>query len=363
MSTSTFERALTVGGEGQRLDRGEALALAEACTPDEVHRLGQAALASRQRRYGDRATYVFNLSVNPSNICHGGCRFCRYSARPDDEHAYVLDRDTILDRVEEARPVEVHIVGGMNRIWDLEGSLELVRGIRRRHPRIHIKAYTAVEMDWFARSEARSIPEVLSAFQAAGLDAMPGGGAELFSPRMRAEHCPDKLSPEGWLDVHRTAHELGISTNATMLYGLGETPAERVDHLLALRRAQDDSEGFSCFIPLAHQPGEAIAPGTGSSPLSNLAVVALARLLLDNVPHIKAYWPMIGLETAAAALSWGADDLDGTLGHERIAHAAGARTPRSVTRDQMKETIRLGGFTAVERDGRFRACNGEGGDE
>ncbi len=354
---TTFDRALERGAAGDRLAPEEALALASASSPDEVLRLGQAALANRQERFGDRATYVFNLSINPSNICRGGCRFCQYSARPHDEHAYTLDSETILGQIGEARPVEVHIVGGMNRTWDLERSLGLIQEIRRRHPLIHIKAYTAVEIDWFARSENSTVRDVLKAFKEAGLEAMPGGGAELFSARMRDEYCPDKLSPEGWIAIHAAAHGLGISTNATMLYGLDETPAERVEHLLALRRAQDDSGGFSCFIPLAYQPGGDEAWREGPPPQVNLAVVALARLVLDNVPHIKAYWPMIGLETAAAALSWGADDLDGTLGHERIAHAAGARTPRSVTRDQMEETIRLGGFRPVERDGQFRGAN------
>ncbi len=357
MTRALHDRALERGAAGQRLAPDEALALADPLSPDEVHRLGRAALANRCQRFGDRATYVFNLVVNPSNVCHGECRFCRYSARPGDEHAYELDADTILAQVERVRPVEVHVVGGMNRTWDLERSVGLVREIRRRHPGIHIKAFTAVEMDWFARSEALAVRDVLSAFRDAGLDAMPGGGAELFSARMREAYCPDKLSPSGWFEIHRAAHGMGISTNATMLYGLDESPAERVEHLLALRRAQDESGGFSCFIPLAYQPGGDETQGEEVPPQVNLTVVALARLVLDNIPHVKAYWPMIGLETAAAALSWGADDLDGTLGHERIAHAAGARTPRSVTRNQMEETIRLGGFQPVERDGQFREAN------
>jgi len=354
MSPPVFELALHAGAECRRLGPDEALALAEATKPEEIHRIGQAALANRQTRFGDRATYVFNLSINPSNICNGGCRFCRYSALPDDEHAYVLEQDFILHQIAETQPSEVHIVGGMNRIWDFERNLTLVREIRQRYPRIHIKAYTAVELDWFARYEEREIPDILSSLKEAGLDAMPGGGAELFSARMRAEYCPNKLSPEGWIQIHKTAHHMGISTNATMLYGLGETPAERVEHLLALREAQDDTGGFGCFIPLAYQPGEEQMLEERVTPQEDLAVVALARVVLDNFPHVKAYWPMIGLETTAAALSWGADDLDGTLGHERIAHTAGARTPRSVSRDQMGETIRLGGFVPAERDGLFQ---------
>ena len=354
MTDAALETALAKGAARERISRGEALELARALTPEGVHRLGEAALVNRRARFGDRATYVFNLQINPSNICEGTCRFCRYSARQGDEHAYVLDEQEILGRIAQFEPTEVHIVGGINRVWDFRRSLELIREIRRRYPHIWIKAYTAVEMDWFARCEGVDTGGVLSQFREAGLDAMPGGGAELFSARMRTEHCPDKLDPAAWLDIHKEAHGLGLSTNATMLYGLSETPGERVEHLLALRDAQDATGGFACFIPLAYQPGEDGAWEDGPPPIENLAVIALARLVLDNFPHIKAYWPMIGLETAAAALSWGADDLDGTLGEERIAHAAGARTPGAVTRSRMHETIRLGGFRPVERTGDFR---------
>ncbi len=354
MNNGTFTRALEVGKAGQRLSEEEALALAEANTPTEIHHLGEAALLNRKRRFGERATYVYNLSINPSNICNGGCLFCRYSALPDDDHAYVLEENTIFDQIATTNPSEVHIVGGMNRIWGFQRNLALISDIRERYPLMHIKAYTAVELDWFSRFEDLTIEEVLISLKEAGLNALPGGGAEIFSARMRSKYCPSKLSPEGWIAIHHLAHKMDISTNATMLYGLGETPTERVEHLLALREAQDKTGGFSCFIPLAYQPGEERMSEDRVSPIVDLSVVALARLILDNVPHIKAYWPMIGLDTTAVALSWGADDLDGTLGHERIAHTAGARTPRSVTQEQMEETIRLGGFEPAERDGRFR---------
>ena len=358
MNRKTFEQALQKGAACERLSRDEALAVAQASAPDDVHALGEAALADRIGRFGRRATYIVNLHINPSNICEGACRFCRYSARPGDTHAYVLDEDEILGRIGAVCPTEVHIVGGMNRIWDFPRSLELVREVRRRHPQMHIKGFTAVEMDWFARSSGRDVADVLAAFKEAGLNAMPGGGAEVFSPRMRAEYCPDKLPATQWLAIHKAAHRMGLATNATMLYGLDETPVERADHLLAIRDAQDETGGFACFIPLAYQPGEGVSGGP--APVENLAMLALARLVLDNVPHLKAYWPMIGLETAAAGLSWGADDLDGTLGRERIAHAAGAKTPDAVTRESMRETIRLGGFVPVERDGTF-GCVGDGG--
>jgi aminodeoxyfutalosine synthase len=341
-----------------RLGREELLAAAAARTPDEIHALGEAALADRRGRFGDTATYVCNLQVNPSNLCVGGCRFCDFSVRPGSGKGYVLDEEEIFAKVAETGPTEVHVVGGLNEEWDYRRSLELVRDLRSRWPELHIKAFTAVEIDWFARDGATSTARVLERFREAGLNALPGGGAEVFSDRIRAKYCPDKLDPAGWLRIHGEAHRLGLTSNATMLAGLGETPEERVDHLLALRDAQDESGGFSCFIPLAYQTGGRSRWERTLSATEILALIALARLALDNFPHVKAYWPMIGLETASAALSWGADDLDGTIGGERIAHAAGAKTPVALARDRMQETIRLGGFTPVERDGAFAPVGG-----
>lgn len=350
----SFDSILATAAAGERLEPEAALAVASATDVGALHQLGQAALANRLRRFGRNATYVLNLAVNPSNICDGKCGFCHYHAAEGDADAYVLSEEEILGRLGELCPREVHITGGMNRFWPFARNCGLVARIRAQAPDIYIKGYTAVEIDRFAKDSKASHREILKALQAVGLQSLTGGGAELFSTRMRNTYCATKIGPAEWLAIHRTAHELGISTNATMLYGLGESAAERVEHLLALRTAQDQTGGFSCFIPLAYQPGKGDAPGSGPSPRENLLVIALARLVLDNFPHIKAYWPMIGTETAAAGLSWGADDLDGTLGQERIAHAGEARSPQALSRDMMQETIRLGGFTAVERDGHFK---------
>jgi aminodeoxyfutalosine synthase len=198
---------------------------------------------------------------------------------------------------------------------------------------------------------------VLTELKAVGLNALPGGGAELFSKRIRKKFCPDKLTAEGWLSIHKSAHRLGLDTNATMLYGIGENPEELLDHMMRLRDAEDEAPGFSCFIPLPFQPGRGADIINGPAPLKTLGIIALARLVLDNIAHIKAYWPMFGLETASAALSFGADDLDGTIGEELIAHAAGAMTPKAMSRERMETTIRLGGYTAVARDGRFNPIN------
>lgn len=363
MSADSLRLILEKGANAERLSPDEALALAECGNQaDGLHRLGQAALANRRRRFGDRTTYVFNLQINPSNLCEGTCSFCRYAVKPDDPRAYVLDEEEILNRIHSVQPSEVHVVGGLNRAWDFRRCLGLTTEVRRRWPDIWIKAFTAVEVDWFAKSESLTHAETLAAIKEAGVDALTGGGAELFSERIRNKLCPDKLPGRNWLELHELAHRMGLSTNATMLYGVGEIPAERVEHLIALRDAQDRGGGFKCFIPLAWQNGDRRPPVSES-----LATIALSRLVLDNFPHVKAYWPMIGLETAAAAFSWGADDLDGTLGEERIAHAAGASSPLAMTHSLMRETIHQAGFQPAERDGDFnlmrRLASEPAGDE
>jgi aminodeoxyfutalosine synthase len=339
---------------GERLTRAEALALASDSSVAQLHALGQAALQNRTRRFGRTATYVLNLAINPSNICDGGCTFCHYHAEEGDAQAYVLAEDEILRRIQELAPREVHITGGMNRFWPWARSQDLIRQIRAHNPAIYIKGFTAVEIARFAQDTHQTPRQILQTLQEAGLQSLTGGGAELFAERMRRQYCPTKLTPDDWLAIHQTAHALGLRSNATMLYGLGESAEELVDHLLRLRTAQELSGGFTCFIPLAYQPGKEQPDATTPSPRESLRVIALSRLILDNIPHLKAYWPMIGLETAAAALSWGADDLDGTLGEERIAHAGAARTPRALSAESMQTTIRLGGFEPVERDGAWR---------
>lgn len=354
MVQERLERVLEKGARCERIERDEAHLLALRLDPDAVHELGRAALANRKRRFGDRATFVFNIQINPSNICGARCSFCNYAANATDEHAYVLREEDILRDVEQTRPVEVHIVGGLNSVWPYERNLNLVAELRRGFPKLHIKAFTAVEMAYFASSSGKSEQEVLEELIGAGLDAMPGGGAEIFSERLYRVHWKNKIGPESWIRIHALAHSLGVTTNATMLFGFGETWEERIDHLLRLRDAQDQSGGFECFIPLAFQPGEDKADTEGPSPLEVLAVMAISRLLLDNFSHIKSYWPMSGIETAAAGLSWGGDDMDGTIKKERVAHLAGADTPHGLAREQMVDAIRAAGFEPVERDGRFR---------
>ncbi|MGD8703367.1 MAG: CofH family radical SAM protein [Desulfosarcina sp.] len=348
-----FERSLQKGAECQHLSRQEAFCLAEAITPDRLHQLGAAALANRQHRFGRRATYVFNLQINPSNICLSGCTFCNYAASNNAPHAYVLEEKEIVDQVARLRPTEAHIVGGLNQIWPFQRNLDLVRSLRAQFGDLHIKSYTAVEIDYFAKTTGQTESAVLDQLKAAGMDAMPGGGAEIFSERLFRQHWKNKTAPDDWLRIHQLAHRKGIPTNATMMFGFGDTWRERIEHLLILRRAQAQSGGFSCFIPLPFQPGAGHFVEKGPTPLETLAVMAISRLVLDNFPHLKSYWPMTGLETGAAGLSWGADDMDGTISEEKIAHLAGAATPVGLARDKMVETIAAGGFTPVERDGKF----------
>lgn len=354
MTVDLFTTALEKGAAGQRLTREEVYALGRRITPKRLHALGRAALAQRRTRHRDKATYVFNIQINSSNICGSGCTFCNYAASASDPHAYVMDEAEILAKVERLTPTEVHMTGGLNQVWPFERNLALVRTFRRRFPNLHIKAFTAVEIAYFATSTRTSTRAILEALIDAGLDAMPGGGAEIFSERLWQRHWKNKVGPEEWLRIHAEAHDLGLTTNATMLFGFGDTWSERLEHLLRLRAAQDESFGFTCFIPLPFQPGEGNFLTQGPTPLETLAVLAISRLVLDNIPHLKAYWPMTGIEAAAAGLSWGADDMDGTISEERIAHLAGSPTPVGLARHRMEETITMAGFIPVERDGAFR---------
>ncbi|MBT8339683.1 MAG: CofH family radical SAM protein [Desulfatitalea sp.] len=354
-SEKDFERALEKGARAERLTRDEAFALAAHITPDRLHRLGRAALANRRLRYGGKATFVFNLQINPANICGARCTFCNYAASRNDPHAYVMSEADILAQVDRLQPTEVHIVGGLNQVWPYPRNLALVQQLRHRYPGLHIKAFTAVEIAYFAKTSGQSEAWILEALKTAGVDALPGGGAEIFSERLWRQHWKNKIGPQEWVRIHQMAHEVGLPTNATMLFGFGDTWTERVEHLLTLRRAQDESGGFICFIPLAFQPGEGKFITHGPTALETLAVTAIARLALDNIAHIKSYWPMSGVETAAAGLSWGADDMDGTISEERIAHLAGAVTPKGLARERMAETIRMAGFKPQERDGQHRA--------
>ena len=302
---------------------------------------------------GPYAFFVVNRHINPTNLCVNQCRFCAFFRREGEEGAYQLSLDEILAKAQEAVEQgarELHIVGGLHPTWPFEYYLEMVRELKNAFPRVHIKAFTAVEVEHMARLSGLEIEEVLSRLREAGLDSMPGGGAEVFSHRIREALCPKKTSSEDWLEIHKKAHRLGIKTNCTLLYGHMETLQERVEHLIRLRQAQEEAPGFQAFIPLAFHPENTPIPARGTTGVDDLKTIAVARLVLHNIPHIKAYWVMLGEKTAQVALAFGADDLEGTVVEEKITHMAGATSPQFISKKRLIGLIRKAGKIPVERD-------------
>jgi aminodeoxyfutalosine synthase len=315
--------------------------------------LGQLANHVREQRHGDAAYFVWNTHVNHTNVCVATCDFCAFAAKPGDERGYTMSIDDVSRNVAGLHPSvrEVHIVGGLHAGLPFSYFTDMMRAIKAVRPQIHIKAFTAVEVFFFHRLYRMSVEDVLSRLKEAGLDSMPGGGAEIFAKETRDKIIKGKADAAQWLDVMRKAHRLGIPTNATMLYGHVESVEDRVDHLLRLRELQDETGGFVTFIPLAFQPWEAPAmklPETTG--FDDLKAIAVARLLLDNFPHIKSYWIMITPRLAQVGLSFGADDIDGTVTEEKIAHDAGASTPQLMTVHDLVRLVREAGRRPVERD-------------
>jgi len=330
----------------ERLTRGEALELFET---QDLLGLGRLANQVKQRRWGNRAHFVINRQINPTNVCVLSCKFCDFATKRGRSNAYEMTLDEVLARCDSAIR-EVHIVGGLHPDWPWDYYVTMLREIKAHFPRVQIKAFTAVEIDFFAKKFRLSIEGVLEQLKAAGLDALPGGGAEVFSERVRKALFPFKIGAPRWLEVHKIAHRLGIPTNSTLLYGHLETHAERVEHFVKLRELQDETNGLMSFIPLAYQVGKTHVVDRQASAIDDLKTIAIARLFLDNIPHIKAYWVTMGEEIASIALTFGADDLDGTIGEERIMHAADAATPIRQTRERLLQLIRDARCVPVERD-------------
>ncbi len=336
---------------GKRLTAADGLALFRS---NDLISVGKMADFVNRRINGDAVYFAINQKIEPSNICSLACRFCNFSVREDDVRAYAMGIDEIIGKITpDIR--EVHITGSLNPNRDWDYYLDLVRRIKERFPQADVKAFTAIEIDFFHKQYKLPVKQVLMQLKEAGLGAMPGGGAEIFSERIRKKLFPKKIGASAWLQIHAAAHRLGIPTNATMLYGHVETYEERIRHLTMLREAQDKTGGFLAFIPLAFQPGTSgIKPDKApTSAIDDLKTVAVARLMLDNFPHIKAYWVMLSEDVAAAALNFGADDLDGTVGGERIAHDAGATSPMTLAKDRLIRIIRDAGKIPVERDARY----------
>jgi aminodeoxyfutalosine synthase len=336
---------------GQRLSFDDGLVLEEHA---DLFTLGELANLVRERKNGNFAYYNVNTHLNPTNVCIYRCTFCAFRSDLKGPKGYVMTDEQILERAAQAErrgATELHIVGGLHHLLPYDWYLNVVRIIHRDHPRLHLKAYTAVEWDWFARLTGRPTRDILAEFKDAGLGSLPGGGAEIFHPDVRDRICEHKADAGAWLRIHRVAHELGLRSNATMLYGHIEQPRHRIDHLCRLRELQDETGGFQTFIPLAFHPDNTrLSHITKASGLTDLRIMAISRLMLDNFPHVKAYWIMLGIKTAQVALGFGADDIDGTVVHEKIYHDAGSDSPQELTVAELRRLIEEAGRIPVERD-------------
>jgi aminodeoxyfutalosine synthase len=337
---------------GERLSLVDGVRLFES--PDLLA-LGWLANREREKRHGSRAYYNYNIRIEATNVCVATCLFCSFSRlRPGDPGSYTLSLEEAWDKLRRRahQPLtEVHVVNGLHPDLPFDYYKELLRGFKRIHPEIHLKCFTAVEIAFFADLYGMSDAQVLRELMDAGLDSLPGGGAEIFAERVRRKICHDKADADRYLSIHRTAHRLGMRSNVTMLYGHIETFEERVDHMLRTRALQDETGGVQAFIPLAFHPdNNQMRKLPAPSAADTLRVHAVSRLMLDNVPHVKAFWIATGVEVAQTALWFGVDDLDGTVQEEKIYHMAGSRTPESLTPADLQHLIRTAGRSPVERD-------------
>jgi len=337
---------------GKRLSVEDGVRLFES---RDLLSVGAMADFVRRSRHADRAYFVRNMHLNPTNVCTVDCKFCGfYRPYAHRERGWTLSLEQCFQKVRERASgtlTEVHIVGGHNPDLPYQFYLDLLGGIKDIRPDIHLKAFTCAEYDFFSKRFKRPLEEIFEDFKRAGLGSLPGGGAEVLSERVRREIYPKKLAAEEWLDVARRAHLAGLRSNATLLYGHIETHQERVEHLCRLRELQDETGGFMCFIPLAFHPANTeLEELPGPTGLDDLMTIAVSRLMLDNFDHIKAYWIMITPRLAQVALSFGADDIDGTVVEEKIVHMAGARTPNELTVEELLRLIRDAGFRPIQRD-------------
>jgi len=354
----------SLGPIAEKVVAGERLTFEDGVTlyrsPDLLA-LGSLANQVRDKLHGKRTYFNVNRHINPTNICVASCTLCAFGRKPDAPGAYTMPLEEVFKKAGEGwteAVTEFHIVGGLHPELDFQYYVDLIRGLKERFPTVHLKAFTAVEIGHYSHISRLSIRQVLQRLKEAGLGSLPGGGAEIFAPATRRIICDHKIGAHMWLKVHRTAHELGLHSNATMLYGHVETPEDCSDHLCQLRGLQDETQGFQTFIPLAFHPantelGKLVQhyETTGYMDLKN---VAISRLMLDNFPHIKAYWIMMTPRVAQVALRFGADDIDGTVVEEKIYHDAGAPTPQVMTRQEIMRLIREAGLEPVERDTLYR---------
>jgi len=342
--------------QGERLSYQDGLVLYGT---SDVLAVGWLANWLREKLHGNLAYFNVNRHINPTNVCVAACRLCAFGRKKDAEGSYTMALEQAWETAGTGLTeavTEFHIVGGLHPDLPLEYFLDLVRGLKQRFPQVHIKAFTMVEVAFFARLAKLSIEETLIRLRDAGVDSLPGGGAEVFSDRVRHIICDHKIDGGEWLETARIAHRLGLKSNATMLYGHIENDEDRVDHLLKLRELQDDTGGFQTFIPLAFHPDNTpldhLPRTTG---LADIRQIAVSRLMLDNFPHIKSYWQMVTPKMAQIALRFGADDIDGTVIEEKIYHDAGATTPQGMNRKELVRLITEAGRIPFERDTLYRA--------
>jgi aminodeoxyfutalosine synthase len=346
----------------ERLSLEDGLVLERPDVP--LPEVGELANFVRERKNGNAAYYNINTHLNPTNVCVYRCVFCAFRSDLRDPKGYLMTDDQILARGAEAVEngcTEMHIVGGLHHQMKYEWYVNVIRLLHEAYPELHLKAWTPVEIDWFCRLAKKSVREILEDMVEAGLGSLPGGGAEIFHPEVRNQICEHKADARRWFETHRTAHEMGLRSNSTMLYGHIEQPYHRIDHLIRLRELQDETGGFQTFIPLAFHPDNTgLSHIKKPSSLMDLRTMAVSRLMLDNIPHMKAYWIMLGIGTAQVALAYGADDIDGTVRHELIYHDAGATTPEVLSVEEIRRLITEAGREPVERDTLYHRVERDG---
>ncbi len=343
---------------GERLDFADGVALYKS---NDLLAIGFLAHHVREKLHGKRTYFNVNRHINPTNVCIASCKLCAFGRKPDAPGAYTMALEEAFRTAGEnwtEAVTEFHIVGGLHPDLPFQYYVDLIRGLKERFPSVHLKAFTAVEIGYYAHMTRMTVKEILERLKEAGLGSLPGGGAEIFAPAVRRVICDHKIGAHMWLKIHRTAHELGLHSTATMLYGHIESAEDRTDHLVQLRGLQDQTRGFQTFIPLAFHPANTelgkLVEWDETSGFMDLKNIAISRLMLDNFPHIKAYWIMMSPRVAQIALRFGADDLDGTVAEEKIYHDAGAKTPQVMTRQQIVRLIKEAGFEPFERDTLYR---------
>jgi len=339
----------------QRLDADDALALYRS---RDILAVGWMANHVRERMHGDRTYFNVNRHINPTNVCVAACRLCAFGRKKDSPGAYTMALEEAFQTAASGYTesvTEFHIVGGLHPDLPFQYFLDLCSGLKQRFPQVHLKAFTMVEVAFLAKIAKLSIRDTLLKLKEAGVDSLPGGGAEIFTDRVRHIICDHKIDGAQWLDTAKLAHQVGLKSNATMLYGHIENDEDRVDHLMKLRAVQDETGGFQTFIPLAFHPANTALSHLGTTTgFMDIKSIAVARLVLDNFPHIKAYWQMMTAKIAQIALRFGADDLDGTVIEEKIYHDAGATTPQGMRREELVRLIKEAGREPIERDTMYR---------